>query len=247
MKVCVIGFPRSRSSILLETISFYYNIPIIPGERISEIIDIVNTRITYNSCKIEEIIQYELQKDNIKKEGVTRIHPNQFSYFSWKEYNSRKMMNIDSYDFKHYDQIYFSFRNSISDTLASTILAYRLDKYTYKSKDEIYKFKKPIDVIIDRRISLIHDYIYSRIIYLHMKRYLDNLNIKYTELEYNEIPKYLEDNFPAIDTGHVETNYNYKNIIKDYDKLEGMYYQDKDMIVEKFYKANDHLERLTLS
>lgn len=243
MKVCVIGFPRSRSSLLYETISLFYNIPILPGERITEIINGFNSNSnTYTSCHIENMIKYELQKDNLRKDGVIRIHPIQFSYIIWKEGYSRIMMNLDSYDFKHYDQIYFSFRNSISDTLASTIVAYRLGKYTYRSKDEIFKFKKPIDTIINRRI--LHDYIYSCIIYSHMKKYFDSLDIKYTELEYNEIPKYIESNFPNVKSNHVETNYDYKNIVKDYDKLEDMYYQDKDIVVEKFYNKNTHLERL---
>jgi hypothetical protein len=77
-----------------------------------------------------------------------------------------------------------------------------------------------------------------------MKKYFDSLDIKYTELEYNEIPKYIESNFPNVKSNHVETNYDYKNIVKDYDKLEDMYYQDKDIVVEKFYNKNTHLERL---
>jgi hypothetical protein len=42
-------------------------------------------------------------------------------------------------------------------------------------------------------------------------------------LYYNDIPTYLSENFPGILTSHVETTYNYKEMIINYSDISQCY------------------------
>jgi hypothetical protein len=61
MKVCVIGFARSRSSILLETISLFYKIPLL-GEDINEITQDLKTPPSSTAYKL--LLEKYLKTEN---------------------------------------------------------------------------------------------------------------------------------------------------------------------------------------
>jgi hypothetical protein len=69
----------------------------------------------------------------------------------------------------------------------------------------------------------IRDHVCSLAIIDSLKKYLKSKNIDYQDLYYNDIPQYLSEQFPGANTFHVETEYNYKEMIANYQDIERYY------------------------
>jgi hypothetical protein len=211
MKVCIIGFPRSRSSILLETISIYYGIEIL-----GEDINLLNKRYGDTYLKL---LRNFLTKHQSKKDGVIRLHPLQMM-----SDHPFSIINFDWFNFKQYDKIYFTFRESIIDNIASAFVADRL-QYTYKSKDQLSNNVK--FCFTNNDIRYIRDHFRSAEIVNSLKQYLEINNIDSIDLYYDNISEYLAYNFPNVTTSHVKTDYDYKTMIVNYSEIE-QYYNNYD-------------------
>ena len=211
MKCCIIGFPRSRSSMLLETISLFYKIPIL-GEDINQLLNTFkfSDTLSTHSLLLKKLLRTKL--------GVIRLHPLQISYPTWKNAESLELLykDFELYNFKHYDKIYFTFRESVSDIIASEVVAKTVGKYTYMSLDDLLKNIDPIEFNNDQMIS---SHIYSENLVMQLKKYLKENGIVSEDLYYNEIPNYVKTQFPTVKTNHVETHYDYKKIITNYNDI----------------------------
>lgn len=220
MKACIIGFARSRSSILLETISLFYKVPIL-GDDINNLTQNLNTPPSSDAYKSLLAECFD------KTEGVIRFHPFQILEMPHKG----MCADFDLFKFEQYDKIYFTYRESVSDIIASEIVARKLKKYTYKSKEELVTYIPPITVNVGRNnINAIIDYVHYERAVIKLKQYFKDKGILSQDLYYDEIPKYLEETFPGVDTFHVETNYNYRKIITNYDDIIPLYEYYKKII-----------------
>jgi hypothetical protein len=210
MKYCIIGMPRSRSSMLLEAIKIVNNTQIL-GEDIGSIPLAEKKRQDYlNRLKIL------ITKNNRIPQGVIRFHPLQMVTF-----NPISILPFELFNFKQYDKIYFTFRDSVSDNIASNFVAERLNKYTYKSKDEVVENIGTLTFTTDDYYN-VDNYINSIKVVDSLKKYFLENNIASTDIEYNEIPEYVNKTYPAI-VSHVETNYDYKKIISNYNDIIKVY------------------------
>jgi hypothetical protein len=212
MKFCIIALPRSRSSMLLEIMSLYYNIEIL-GEDIGKI---------KKRHGDEYIITLKrlLDKNADKLSGVMRLHPLQLVSI-----DPFTVLNFDWFKFEQYNNIIFTHRESIADSIASTFVAEKLNKFTYQNVNDIVQFKEPFYFCKTKDSYHIRDYVNSIKVMGLLKEYLDLHNIRYQNLYYNEIPKYTATKFPKTNTFHVETCYNYKEIISNYDDILKIYNQ----------------------
>ena len=215
MKICIIGFPRSRSSILLETISLFYNIPIL-GEDINQL------TLDYKVTPTNMLYQSMLANYRKVTEGVIRFHLAQLLERPRKDLNA----NFDLFEFSQYDKIYFTFRESVSDIIASEFVAETLNTWTYQSKDAVFKNIEPMEIPADDRV--IRDYVTFERAVVKLKTYLTDNNIASEDLFYNDIPLYLKKHFPGANTFHVRTNYDYSKIITNYDSILEFYNQYKN-------------------
>jgi hypothetical protein len=209
MKYCIVGMPRSRSSVLLETISLHYNIPIL-GE------DIGNLSQRYGNeyiTTLKNLLDNSLKKEN----GIIRLHPLQM--VSIKPFT---ILNFDWFNFEQYDKIYFTFRESTVDNIASNFIATKLNKFTYKSQSDIVKDFDPVYFSKDDYYH-IRDYIQSLNVIDSLKQYFNEQTIKSQDLYYKDIPKYIT-KYPAFTT-HVETHYDYRKMISNYDDIIEIYKQ----------------------
>ena len=218
MKVCIIGFARSRSSILLETISHFYKIPIL-GEDINELTQDLNTPPSSNP--------YKLLLTNCfrKTDGVIRLHPFQILEMPKKDVCA----DFDLFKFEQYDKIYFTYRESISDLIASELVARMLKKYTYKSKEDLVT-NIPSITINSETSGVIIEHLHYENAVIKLREYFKDRGIEYQDLFYNDIPKYLFNNFPEAWTSHVETNYDYRKIISNYEDIAPLYEHYKKMM-----------------
>lgn len=209
MKICIIGLPRTRSSLLLETLSTFYSIDILG--------DNINTLFVRRGDMYLKALKRFVDINSSYHHGVVRYHPLQlvegFPY---------RILDFDMFNFQQYNKFYFTYRRSLPDFIASKFVAVTFDKFTYKSEEEIIKNINPI-TFTKENADIIKDYNKSIDIMNKLKEYLKPTGVPIEDLYYEDIPEYIEKNFPNTKTSHVETNYDYKQIITNYDDLLKFY------------------------
>lgn len=202
--------PRSRSSLLLEAVSNHLSIPIF-GDEIIGIPWHQRTGQQYiNKMKLM------LKQASKLQHGIIKLHPLQLI-----SRNPMSLLDLDWFNFGGYDKIYITVRQDISENIASNFVAEKLNKYTYRSKEDLVKDIEPM-TFTEADYYNIDNYIWSIKILERVKSYLNNSNIKYTELEYNSIPSYVQECYPAT-VFHQETHYDYKKIVSNYEDLIKVY------------------------
>ena len=243
MKICIIGHPRTRSSHLMEILSFYHGIPII-GEDLNEHCSKLSDKSWVRTASPDDlpdryVSNYTniLTKNKRISTGIIRLHPTQISLMP----AAGTVFDFNMFNFTQYDKIYITTRNNILEMISSYVVSTTLKKFTYKSQDELYKNIQPI-TIGARDYYCIKILMYSELILKHLKEYFQKHNIEYTELDYDTIPNYLETHFPNIHTTHVETNYDYESIVTNYIKIPELCEEFKDSIHAAFYQANPQLK-----
>lgn len=209
MKICIIGMPRSRSSLLLETLSNFYNIPILGKE-----INLLQTR--YGEEYIERL-KTLLDLYSSSESGIIRLHPLQLI-----AYGPFRILNLDWFNFFQYDKIFSTIRYSIPDNIASNFVASKLNTYTYQHPDKPFTKVGPY-IFTEKDKHHIRDYIQSTHVLEELNSYFIKNNLGKTTLEYNEIPFYIRKNYPNTWVSHVETEYQYNKIITNYDEIINYY------------------------
>jgi hypothetical protein len=221
MKICIIAFARTRSSMLLETISLFYNIPIL-GQEINE--------LAFKGPLIPSSYKSIILNDSLVKDGVLRLHPLHFHPERILQYSEEeRTAEFDLFNFKQYDQVYVVYREPVSDLIASFLVAEKLATFTYQHNIKPFKNIEPIE-ITPESYKHIKGHIHSENFVRKLKEYFTINNIKYKDLFYDDIPKFCKKNYPGGKTFHLETNYNYKKIIKNYDEILPLYNYYKDLI-----------------
>ena len=210
MKICIIGYPRSRSSMLLDTISKFYKIPIL-GESINQL---TRMKLTYRNNNYKNLLKNCLRT----KDGVIRFHPLQLLDHPFNPV----VYDFELFDFNQYDKIYFTFRRDIVDIIASEFVAQKLKKHTYQSKESLFENIVPM-TLTDFYHFIIKEHIYSEILVEKLREYFTLNNIQYQDLYYDSIPEYISKQFVNVETAHVETNYNYQNLVTNYNDILPLY------------------------
>ena len=221
----------------MDTISSYYGIPII-GENINELGNMLYR--SYDSIDNPVSIFYQklldgcLKQVSIKSEGVIRIHPTQLSHLI----HSSKMIDLDRLSLTQYDKIYFTVRQNIPEMISSLFIAHTLKKFTYQDVQEVHKTIKPVALLPYSYFQSVEMLLYSEFIMDQVKEYLTFKSIEYEELDHDNIPKHIEENYSNASTSHVETLYNYSNIVINYNELRPIYEQLKPIAYDRFCHDN---------
>ena len=217
MKLCIIALPRSRSSVLLETMSNFYKIPIL-GQ------DIGMLKHRFGHAYIT-ILKNLLNKNSMQQSGVMRLHPLQMVCTR----PVFRVLDFEWFNFSQYDRIYFTYRESVTDNIASNFIATRLGRFTYKSDAEIYKNLEPF-FFSESDYYHVRDYIQSINIMTSLKKYLSSINVASEDIYYNDVPDYLQQRYPGINSSHVETHYDYRKLISNYDDITEVYKRKQNEI-----------------
>lgn len=247
MKICIIGNPRSRSTYLRDTISAHYNIPVISESEFDQSFGILPVKC-YNGTDWDPYIDPELklkflqafeqlQKSFLERSNfVIKIHPSKLTMSP----ASGTIINFDLYNFKQYDDIYFSTRTNIVDSICSYFIADKTDKWHYgKDETPLEIVKQPMTSKIAVMIFIWHELINNE-----LKKYLSSNNISWKEIDYTDMPSYLNEHFPGDFSNTLDTQYDYKLTISNYDEILEMYNSMKSSVQELFYKHNPELNNV---
>lgn len=236
MKVLILGTVRSRSSFLIDVICKHYNLQNL-FEAYRHIEDQVSKKVLFKypdklwPLYIKETIEYTntlKEKDNF----AIKIFPGQWLN-CWK-YNYHHVKNVDwnllpsdimdikiTHNIEMYDKIFILKRSNVVDYFCSYISARSRHRFLYNQNDthivNLYK-KNAKHLVYDEnqlKISIIEklgiDYISDL---------LRKENIKFTELEYDDVPAYVSNNFPNITSELIDPGFNYQELILNYDQIK---------------------------
>jgi hypothetical protein len=216
---------------LLDTVRLYYKVPLL-GENINELGNNFSKKYSkdFNYNFYKRILNgYWKQLEN-KKEGVVRLHPTQLSFIP----HSWEMVDFENLMFMQYDKIYFTVRKNIADNISSLFVATTLKKFTYHDKQEVHENIQPITLTSSEYFTSIEMLLYSEFVMNKIKEYLTSQHISWVELEYDDIPTHIDKTYKNTPALHVETEYDYRNIVTNYDELPTLYEQLKPEAYRKF-------------
>jgi hypothetical protein len=241
MKICVIGYTRSRSTVFVETISNFYNIPII-GQEFNEVLPRQLTNRSWMDDSVApdipkkhlEKVEIAINEINDSAEGIVRYHPDQLSFIPF----SGSMLDLDLFNFKQYDKILFTVRNDIANMIGSRFIATELNRWTYNFESQIYKTIAPL-MISPPGYYHIKLALYNELVVNRVTNYFLNNSIMHEVIDYNDVPRYLDTNFPSNHhRSTVETNYDYKSIVTNFDEIIELYEKFKPEVQEMFNRFN---------
>lgn len=228
MKICIIGHPRTRSSILLDSLCSHYGIPNIGEDG--------NNLGNSPSHIYLPLVRGWLKQIESKKEGVVRIHPTQLSLL--QNTRNSKIIDISWLNLAGYNKIYFTGRKNTSEMISSLFIASTLGKFTYQDKKEVHQNIERITLTSTSYFQTVEILLYSEFIMDELKKYLATNAIEWEELDYDTIPKHIEENYSNAATFHVETHYDYRSIVTNYDDLQLIYEQLKPIVYGRFCADN---------
>lgn len=251
MKVVVLGMLRTRSSFLLSTICNNYNLQDKwePYEKLTRDV----TGANFNKSPDNLWLRY---KEKTIEFTSKLMSENNFGLklFSHGFFNSYKIENcicknqqirLDSSDMldleKHlqisnYNKVFFLTRNNYVDNICSYLFGLNTKMLFEKEQALLINFyNKPILINYDKL------HFQSMIIKQMLMRVFEGkiieYKIPYTKLDYQEVPHYITSNFPNTETDFIETKFDYKKLIKNYDQIINEIEEQK----EKFLPVIDSL------
>jgi hypothetical protein len=225
-------------------ISTYYNIPII-GEELDKLyeklfgLQWIRTGVSEQEPSYySKLLKSHLANIESSVDGVMRIHPTQLSLIP----KNGKVFDFDWYKFSQYNKVYFTSRSNIPELVSSLFVAHRLNKFTYKDTSQVLSHIEPM-VFDEEGHDRILMLLYSDLVSKHLKQYLTSIGVEWEHIDYDDIPEYIEQKFDNLGSENVETHYNYKDIVTNYNEILGVYERLKIVAHKRFYEANPNLDK----
>jgi len=181
------------------------------------------------------MVHSRLKQIEHKDKGVIRLHPTQLSFLTY----SSKMIEFSRLQFSQYDEIYFTARKNIPDMISSLFIATTTGKFTYTHKQEVRLIINPLTLNPDLYFQSVEMLLYSELMMNSIKEYLTSNSIEWKELDHDNIPKHIVDNYSNATTAHVETEYDYRSIVTNYNELQTIYDQLKPIVLQRFLADNE--------
>jgi len=239
MKILLLSMARTRSSVLIDAVSKKYQIPNlfeeyqrISPENTSKLVlfkkptDLWKKLQTETLKKTREIFlqdSFAIKLFPVSIFNDFQFNPNFNKNVDW-HITSQSILDLEEYfNITEYDQIYILNRKNICDMICSYWHAYSKNFFHTDDKNIAKKFQ-PTGKMTIRTTHHDTTYIIKSVIvhykYLnYIKTYLEKKNKNYIFLDYDDVPDYLQTNFSGINLTTVDTEYNYKNLIENYNEI----------------------------
>lgn len=233
MKVIILGALRTRSSYLLNSVCKFYNL-----EQKWEPYDNLMREVSDKSFfKNEQILWSNYKQETCNLTKLLLANDNfALKFFSLASFNFYKVQQslIKNKEFyfiaedvldlqkniqiERYDQIYFLTRNDYKNNIISYLFGSgRKLLFLEEYKHLIKSYDKPVYLHynkIDLQLMLIQNLLLEV-----FEKQLRERRLDYTKLDYEEVPNFVSTNFDNIRSDYVETKYDYKKIVKNYDEI----------------------------
>lgn len=243
MKILIIGRPRTRSTLLINTLSNFYKLS-DRDEHYKYILGKLNNNlngIDYAKSHIKTFTQKLFSEDNF----VIKLFPRMSitSPYKISDLKSYQLSIINDlsyfYNLKKYDKIFFIDRELV-ESVYSYAYSNHINIFNFRDQkilNEYSKNREPVFIDFKSKDHLRFCVLEKAILDVWYNSLLE-LNIKFTTLGYNDIPKFISDNYPNIITSTLNNTFNYKTLISNYDECSSH-------ILEFYDECKTFTKRLT--
>lgn len=231
--------PRTRSSVMVNSYSQKYLIPNlfeeyrdVAPDKVSEMVFFQRPKDLWE--KFQQVTKQKTKEIFCKYPNgfVIKLFPinilNDFQYNPYFSKNSdwhiteKSILDLEEYfEISNYDKIIILYRKNSCDQICSWWHAYNRRFFLTNNINEINlnipKGKINVNTLYPE-YNIKSSIVYKK--YLeYISTYLNKKNLKYTLLEYDDVPEYLKNNFSNIPLSTIDTKFNYKEQIENYDIL----------------------------
>lgn len=244
MSYCIIGMKRTRSSVLAESISKFYD-----SDNYFAMWDSITPslkdHVFFNKFPAYEKKQAKLDwfKKGIKEatlkvfntpNSVIKLFPRFMIYHDIQYVQDHKKSklpkNLDEliiiteieeyFQLSKFNKIIYLERN-ITDAVASYCYAIYLDKFQFYTVKEVRQYNKTCKPItIDLNSPWIDFCIFEYMLKNQIKKYLDSIKLNYTLLNYDEIPHHCDLYYSGSNNRLQDSQFDYSKIIINYANLQ---------------------------
>ncbi len=207
MKICLVGQPRSRSNYLLDCLSSHYQVECL-GEPYQTLFEQPKITKEYND-RVRELSKdiHEKHKSFSVKIQTTNM-----------AFNATSLLDLEQFLFDSFDLIYLTYRKNIVDQICSVLLALKYDIFTWLEPPNPAAYSCVFDPTTEWYILNSTHFDMIKIKFLEL--YLQSQGLKYTKLEYNDIPRYVTEKLHKGRSDKSETGFDYQKIFENYALLE---------------------------
>lgn len=237
MKILLLSMARTRSSVLIDMLSkkydannFYETYRSVSPDEVSKLLlfkkpDLLWDRYKKETKKktqeiIDSNLSYAVKLFPINIFNDYQYNPQYIKNPNWL-INKDSLLDLEEYfQISQYDKIYLLQRENICDNICSYMHAYTTNFFLTDSsgKAKTMHPKGKVTLVASKYYTVKCFILYQR--YLkNIKIYLDKKNISYTNLEYDEVPKFIADNAPDVKLDTIDTNYDYRKAFSNYDEI----------------------------
>lgn len=223
MKTLIISRPRTRSNLLIHAHTMFHDIIDKHEEYTMSTGKIMNANIKDTKFKFS-MFQSEIKKVTERnfKEGNFAIKLFPRMLIPHCDFYDLSILRNLSYNLniKKYDNIYFLERDVV-DSACSYMYSIYIKSFSFTDTEEAKKtFKEYGNLTVNVNDPELNFYIYEAAIILKIKEFLEKNKINYTTLEYDDIPKYVNNNYPSITPKTVDNELDYSEVISNYTELK---------------------------
>lgn len=234
MKIIILAHLRTRSSFLLSALCNRFAL-----ENKWEPYEAIFRNVTNRGFRKEPEIIWPIYQEETTKFTAELMEQDNFvvKLFSHAFFNSNiiewacmknKPFNLEKNDIldlennfqiSNYDKIYFLTRHDYINNVCSYLFGNAITKLLWfeKEKNAIKMYDRPMFLHYDK-LSLQSMVIKNMLMPVYEQKLIDT-KLPYTKLDYEDIPNYVETELLGAKSDFVESKYNYKNLIKNYDQL----------------------------
>lgn len=257
MKVLVAGCPRTRSSILIDSVCKRYSLQ----DKFEDYIRYQNSVLlgpipykgrdflwekyrinlgVYTNQLFEKFENYAIKffpnmLINYTYRTKKDIHDVEGLNNFMEDYEKKIMLDLSHFRLAEYDEIYFLTRNTVTNAICSWMSGYK-NKGTFLFTDErkIEKFQKidSLDLTSIEILSAIDVLLITYALQCKLEKYIDSLDVRCVKLEYSEVADYINKNFGVTPT-YIEPKFNYTEI-QNYNEIDDYVTNRYAMINEKY-------------
>ena len=248
MRVLILSTVRTRSSFFIDTVSKYYNL-----ENLYEYYGHLDFEVLGKTFyKKEEILWNKLKEITLEKTKLIdskdnyaiKVHPNNFinvfKYHhnygykgSWNMNDKDDIMPLSYLKLDSYDKIYYLTRNNFTDLYCSWMHGMSREKLLYTEEDKALMnvHRSTMNINLDERIAKI--LLFDLIILDKLYEKFQKQNKDIIKLDYEETVPYTQKMFTGIESKYVDTKFDYKSLVKNYDQLSDQLNNVKEQLVKE--------------
>lgn len=232
---------RTRSSYLLSTLMSAYNL-VTKWEPYDDLQnDLYNTSLRKDPADLW--VKYQLACKKLTSEFMAtdnfalKFHSHAFfnCFKTFEACRKNKLFTLDNSDYLNlqehiqiadYDKIYFLTRKDYISHICSYLFgSYKQKLYIVNMEKLIPYHNKPV-ILQYNKLELQALLIQHMLLPLFEQKLLET-KLDYTKLDYDEVPSYINNNYPNAKSVYIETKFNYTNLIKNYDQIVNVIEEEK--------------------